>query len=140
MPGDQAATVTIFYDGHCGLCHRSVRFVLARDHKGRAFRFAPLYGEAFRARVAESARAGLPDSIVVLTADGSLLTRSGATIYVLRRLGGFWRLLGAAIGLVPRPLRDSVYDWIARIRHRLFTRPDDVCPVIPAELRKRFDL
>jgi predicted DCC family thiol-disulfide oxidoreductase YuxK len=131
---------TIFYDGSCGLCHRWVRFVLPRDREGRAFRFAPLCGEAFRARVPESARAGLPDSIVVLTADSSLLVRSEAVIHVLRRLGGFWRFAGAAIALVPAPLRDFVYDLIARIRYRLFARPDDVCPVVPAELRKRFDL
>ena len=40
---------TIFYDGDCGLCHRAVRVVLAADPEGRAFRFAPLGGETFRA-------------------------------------------------------------------------------------------
>src|SRR5271169_6796797 len=139
MPREAPATETIYYDGHCGLCHRWVRFLLAADPDGRLFRFAPLQGETFRARVAESARAGPPDSVVVQTADGSLLVRSAAVVHVLRRLGGGWAVLGAAIRLVPKPLRDGLYDWIARIRYRLFARPAAICPVMPAGLRKRFD-
>jgi len=139
MPGEPPATDTIFYDGHCGLCHRWVRFVVAMDRDGRAFRFAPLAGETFQARVPENARAGLPDSVVVQTGEGLLLVRSDAAVYILRRLGGGWRALGAAILLVPQPLRDGFYDWIARMRTRWFARPPEVCPMVPAELRKRFD-
>src|SRR5579864_5730817 len=139
MPPEAPATETIYYDGHCGLCHRWVRFVLATDPDGSLFRFAPLQGETFQAQVAESARAGLPVSVVVQSADGELLIRSAAVVHVLRRLGGGWAVLGAAIRLIPGPLRDVLYDWIARVRYRLFSRPADICPVMPAELRKRFD-
>jgi len=139
MPPEAPATETIYYDGHCGLCHRWVRFLLAGDSDGRLFRFAPLQGETFRARVAESARARLPDSVVLQSADGSLRVRSAAVVHVLRRMGGGWSALGAAIRLIPRPLRDGLYDWIARGRYRLFARQADLCPVMPAELRKRFD-
>lgn len=139
MPREAPATETLYYDGHCGLCHLWVRFLLAVDPDGRLFRFAPLQGETFQARVAESARAGLPDSVILQTPDGSLLVRSDAVLHVLRRLGGGWAALGAAIHLIPVPFRDGVYDWIARIRYRLFARPADTCPVMPAELRKRFD-
>ena len=139
MPREAPATETLYYDGHCGLCHRWVRFLLAADSDGRLFRFAPLHGETFQARVVESARAGLPDSVVLQTTDGSLLVRSAVVLHVLRRLGGGWAALGAAIRLIPRPLRDGVYDWIAGIRYRLFARPADTCPVMPVELRKRFD-
>jgi predicted DCC family thiol-disulfide oxidoreductase YuxK len=139
MPREAPATETIYYDGHCGLCHRWVRFVLAVDPDGSLFRFAPLQGATFQAKVAESARAGLPDSVVVQTAGGALLVRSAAVVHVLRRLGGGWAALGAAIRLIPGPLRDGLYDWIARVRYRLFARPADICPLMPAELRKRFD-
>ena len=67
----------LFYDGGCGLCHRWVRFVLWAD-RGGVFRFAPLGGETFRSRVREDEREGLPDSLVLLTPDGSLRTRSAA--------------------------------------------------------------
>jgi predicted DCC family thiol-disulfide oxidoreductase YuxK len=129
----------IFYDGTCGLCHRTVRFAIARDPDGRHFRFAALGSEAFRRLVPEGRRADLPDSLVVLTADGALLSRSAAIIHILDRIGGPWRLPGRLLALVPQGIRDLGYDGIARVRHRLFGRPTDACPVTPPELRARFE-
>lgn len=117
-----------------------MRFVLARDPDGRAFRFAPLEGEAFRVAVPAATRAGLPDSLVVLTADGRLLTRSSAALHILGRLGGGWGALAVLGRPVPTAWRDAVYDLVARVRYRVFGRKDDACPVIPAGLRGRFDL
>jgi predicted DCC family thiol-disulfide oxidoreductase YuxK len=130
----------LFYDGHCALCHRSVKFVLKHDPSGRLFRFAPLKGSTFETRVPAEKRAGLPDSVVVLTNDGALLVRSEAFLHVLRRLGGGWRTWAAVIGAIPRPLRDAAYDFIARVRYRVFGTREDSCPVMAADLRARFDL
>lgn len=127
----------LFYDGGCGLCHRSVRFVAAADREG-AFHFAPLGGEAFRARVPAERRAGLPDSIVVWRADGELLVRSDAVIHLLLRIGGAWSLLAAILDGLPRRLRDAAYDFVARRRLRWFARPEDACPLVPPPLRARF--
>jgi predicted DCC family thiol-disulfide oxidoreductase YuxK len=129
----------LFYDGHCGLCHRAVKFVLKHDRSGRAFRFAPLQGATFQSRVPAADRADLPDSVVVLTADGSLLVRSDAFVHILRRLGGGWRILAGVLAVVPRPLRDVVYNFIARTRYSVFGKRDDLCPIVPADLRARFD-
>jgi predicted DCC family thiol-disulfide oxidoreductase YuxK len=129
----------LFYDGHCGLCHRTVKFVLKHDRSGSAFRFAPLQGTTFESRIAPDRRAGLPDSIVVLTNEGSLLVRSDAFLHVRRRLGGGWRILANAQAVIPRPLRDLVYDFVARIRYRVFGKRDDLCPIVPPDLRARFD-
>lgn len=139
VPADGANAETLFYDGHCGLCHHAVKFVLKHDRSGNAFRFAPLQGATFESRVAPELRASLPDSIVVLTEDGALLVRSNAFLHILRRLGGGWRVLGGALGVIPRPVRDAVYDFIARIRYRVFDRRDDLCPIVPADLRRRID-
>jgi predicted DCC family thiol-disulfide oxidoreductase YuxK len=135
----QGRAETFFYDGHCGLCHRAVRFVLAEDREGNEFRFAPLQGETFQRLVPPEQRAGLPDSIVVRREDGVLLARSDAFIYILRRLGGGWGALAAILRVIPRPVRDAVYDLVARIRYRVFGRRDDLCPIVPADLRARFD-
>jgi predicted DCC family thiol-disulfide oxidoreductase YuxK len=129
----------VFYDGACGLCHRTVRFAIARDRDGSRFRFAALGSEAFRRLVPEAARAGLPDSLVVLTAGGALLSRSAAVIHILERIGGPWRLQGKILALVPQGIRDLGYDGIARVRSHLFGRPTDACPVTPPELRARFE-
>ena len=130
----------LFYDGTCALCHGAVRFVLARDRDGSAFRFAPLDSDAFRRAAPPETRAALPDSLVVETADGTLLTRSDAVIRVLGRLGPPWPLLGRLARVVPRPLRDLVYDLVARVRYRVFGREPEACPRIPQPLRSRFDL
>lgn len=132
------AIETLFYDGSCGLCHRAVRFLLAEDPDGAAFRFAPLDSDAFRAQVAEAERGRLPDSLVLLTAEGRVLTRSAAVRHLGARLGGIWRLLGTAAQVIPARLQDAAYDVIARIRHRLFARPKDACPILPPHLRARF--
>jgi predicted DCC family thiol-disulfide oxidoreductase YuxK len=139
MPAPSAQPEFLFYDGHCALCHHTVRFVLRHDPSGSAFRFAPLQGPTFRARVPAASRAGLPDSIVVLAANGSLLSRSDAFIHILRRLGGGWKTWAALFQATPRPLRDAGYDLIARIRYRVFGMRDDLCPVVPPEWRARFE-
>jgi len=128
---------TIYYDGHCGLCHRVVRFVLAEDDAAQ-FRFAPLQGESFREAVSTSVRATLPDSFVVIDERGCLHTKGGAVVHVLRRLGGLWGILGAGLRVVPRIVLDLGYTGIGRIRYRLFERPPDSCPLVPETLRSRF--
>ncbi len=129
----------IFYDGDCGVCHWSVGFVARHDRTGEAFRFAPLGGEIFHRRVAPEAARDLPDSLVVSARDGALLLRSDGVIHILRRLGPFWQLLGALLAAVPRAIRDLGYDRFAERRHRLASRPDGTCPLVPPELRQRFD-
>lgn len=128
----------MFYDGSCGLCHRWVSFVAARDRDGSRFRFAPLGGPTFATAYSPSQRGLLPDSVVVRTADGRTLTRSAAVIHIGERLGGPWRTLAAIAALLPRWLLDLGYDGIARIRRCLFARPLDSCPMLPPELRGRF--
>ena len=129
----------IFYDGHCGLCHRAVRFVLKHDRSGNAFRFAPLQGQTFLLRVPSKQIPDLPDSFMVLTREGKLLMRSDASVYVMRRLGGGWKVLANILGVIPRGLRDAAYDFVAGIRYRVFGRQDDLCPIVPPNLRARFD-
>jgi len=129
----------LFYDGHCGLCHRAVTFVLEHDRDGTLFRFAPLQGETFQRVVSPEERRMLPDSVVVLTADNGLLVRSDAFLHISRKLGGAWKVLGTALSIVPRGLRDFVYDFVARVRFKVFGRREDLCPVMPPELRARFD-
>lgn len=138
-PGGGRAAETLFYDGHCGLCHGFVRFLLAEDRGGEAFRFSPLQGAAFGAAVPQERRADLPDSLILKASGGALLLRSAAVLHALDRLGGFWRVLGRLAALVPRRLRDLAYDGVARVRHRLFRRPEETCPILPEGLRARFD-
>ena len=127
---------TLFYDGQCGLCHTAVRFVIAEDRMpGGAFRFAPLGGETFQAAIPNPLV--LPDSLVLLSDDGRILTRSRAVLHAGRRLGGLWRVMAWLIGLLPTGLLDHGYNAMARVRYRLFARPQDACPIATRDLRSR---
>jgi predicted DCC family thiol-disulfide oxidoreductase YuxK len=128
----------LFYDGNCGLCHRTVRFLLAED-QAAAFRFAPLHEETFLRVLSEEQRRDLPDSLVLLTEDGRVLTRSDAVVRLLLRLGGCWTLLGGILRAIPRSARNAGYDLVAAIRLRLFPRPQNACPLMPPHLAGRFD-
>ena len=129
----------LFYDGGCGLCHRAVRCVLAEDRDGKAFRLAPLDSDALRAELTPEQQQSLPDSLVVLTADGKLLTRWRGMCHIGWQLGGYWRVLAGLAGLVPAAIGDVLYDGLARMRHWLFAKPKDACPILPPALRQRFD-
>jgi len=134
---------TIFYDGDCGLCHCFVRFALAEDSEGRQFRFAPRQSRAFAAlREASERPAALDaiDSIVLSLPDGRWLVRGAAVLAIGQRLGGIWRLAAIAARIVPLRALDAAYAGIARVRHRIFAKPDGVCPILPAQLRARFEL
>jgi predicted DCC family thiol-disulfide oxidoreductase YuxK len=129
----------VFYDGHCGLCHRTVQLALQHNPSRKSFRFAPLQGPTFEQQVPLPRRLQLPDSIVVLTSDGHLLVRSDAMLHIFRSFGGAWTTLAAVMAIMPRPIRDAAYSFIARIRYFVFGRRDEICPVVPPDLRERFD-
>jgi len=130
----------LLYDGACGLCGATVRFVLRHDGRG-TLRFAAL-GSRFAARVIERHR-GLAgaDSMVWVELGTArrperAFLRSAAALRVARYLGGVWAVLLAA-WIVPRPLRDAAYDLLARHRHRL-PGTADACVVPTPEVRARF--
>jgi predicted DCC family thiol-disulfide oxidoreductase YuxK len=123
----------LLFDGVCTLCNGFVRFVIERDPAGR-FRFAPLQSDA-AGRLLGNAPQPRPDSLV-LVEDGRVFTRSTAALRVARGLRFPWPLAYVFVA-VPRPLRDWVYDAVARNRYRWFGRRE-VCMVPPPELRSRF--
>lgn len=127
----------ILFDGVCNLCEGTVRWVLARDRRQR-FHFASLQSAAAAAALAEVRApdaAPLPDSLVLLDADG-LHLRSSAALRIAGQLGLPWSLARVLL-LVPPVLRDAVYDWVARHRYRWFGRKD-ACLVPTPELAARF--
>ena len=126
----------VFYDGACGLCHRAVLFLLARDPLGLRFRYAPLQGATARARL--SGAETRIDSLVVLCVGAAPLLRSQAILHLLRVLGGGWGGLAGMLAWVPQGVADWGYDRLASWRHRWFARPSERCPRLPAGLAERF--
>lgn len=132
----------LLYDGTCGFCAQSVQFVLRHDRRRRALRFSSLQGPTALEIRARHPELDVVDSVIWFEpADAAhpeqLLTKSSAVLRVLRYLGGAWRPLGVLAAIVPRALRDAVYDLVARHRHRLI-RGAPSCVVPTAEQRDRF--
>ncbi len=121
----------ILFDGVCNLCTGSVRFVIERDARKR-FRFASL-----QSPVAERLLGRREDlESVILLQNGKIYRKSGAALRIARRLDGLWPALAVFL-VVPRFLRDAVYDWIGRRRYRMFGKRD-VCWTPQPELAERF--
>jgi len=128
-----SASPVIYFDGYCGLCNGFVDFVLARD-RARRFRFAPLQGTRARARFGDP---GDVDPATILLEEGDqVFERSTAALRIIAALGGVWRLAGL-LRLVPRFIRDAVYDWIARNRYGWFGKRD-TCRLPSPEERSVF--
>ena len=125
----------VLFDGVCNFCDAYVNFVIDNDRR-RYFRFAPLQSDA-GARLQR--QYGIDPSQLetfVLIERGNAYQRSTAALKIVRRLGGVYPALYAAI-VVPSPLRDFLYDWFARRRYRWFGRKDE-CMVPTADVKDRF--
>lgn len=127
----------LLYDGSCGFCSGIVQFILRRDRKA-TLRFAALDSEfAAEVRRAFPKLAGV-DSMVWVDGDmRRVLVRSDAAIQAGRYLGGAWQIAAACI-IVPRALRDRVYDLVARHRHRLTGGQSVQCLVPGPDVMHRF--
>lgn len=135
ISAEDAPHPVVLFDGVCNLCSGSVQFILKRDPQG-LFRFASLQSDAGRRLMTEH---GLdPDALssVVLLEDGRAWQESSAALRIARRLPGGWKLL-RLFSVIPRPLRDAVYRWIARNRYRWFGKTE-ACWLPTPELKGRF--
>jgi predicted DCC family thiol-disulfide oxidoreductase YuxK len=138
LPGQaSSAPSVVLFDGVCNLCNGAVNFLIDRDPKGQ-LRFAALQSKAaadLLLSVGHPSPAPEPDSIL-LVEGGRVYERSTAALRIARHLSGAWRLV-AVFTLVPRPLRDLVYRWIAGHRYGWFGKAS-VCRVATPELQARF--
>ena len=130
----------LLYDGVCGLCSRVLQFVLEHDRRG-IFSFAALQSEAGRTMVRRWG--GNPDELTTFyvcanyrSPSARMLARSDAALFIAREIGWPWKAFAAA-RVMPKVLRDAVYDLVASTRYRLFGRLDR-CLVPRSEVRSRF--
>jgi len=135
------ANPIVLYDGVCGLCNRSVQFLLKHDKEAR-FRFASLQSD-FAKKVL--GRHGLDpkdlDTVHVVEnydqPDERVLQRSDAILRAGRELGGVWGASASIAKVVPRALRDLVYRLVATNRYRVFGKYD-TCMLPDPNQRSRF--
>jgi predicted DCC family thiol-disulfide oxidoreductase YuxK len=125
----------VLFDGVCNLCNGWVRFVAARDPRGR-FAFASLQSDVGRRLLLEAGSDPTGLFSIVLLEGGRVFERSTAVLHIARHLSSAWPAIAIFLA-VPRPIRDRVYDWIAANRYRWFGERD-ACMLPTPELRPRF--
>jgi predicted DCC family thiol-disulfide oxidoreductase YuxK len=135
----------VVYDGECGFCNHSIRWLLRRDGKDR-LRFAPSTDSAVAELLAGHGAQPFGkdpgrETVMVFRNIGTpleeLLVRSNAILACLRVLPQPWRMLGAMLRLIPRPLREAGYRFIARERYRIWGRYE-TCPIPTPEESRHF--
>lgn len=125
----------ILFDGVCNLCNRTVNFVIKRDKPGK-LQFAPLQSEKGRLYLKQF---NLPVNDIktfVLIEDGMAYTKSTAALKVCKHLNGVWPLCYAFI-IVPKFIRDGMYNWIAKNRFKWFGVKQE-CMIPSPDIRSRF--
>jgi predicted DCC family thiol-disulfide oxidoreductase YuxK len=125
----------VVFDGECGFCARDIAFILKHDRAGH-FRFTPAQSPLGTALMRHYGFSTGDYETSLLIADGIGYARSEGVLRTIAGLGGGWRLALAAL-LVPRPIRDGVYDHVARNRMRIAGRLSQ-CHVPSPEERSRF--
>ncbi|GAB4149129.1 MAG: thiol-disulfide oxidoreductase DCC family protein [Planctomycetaceae bacterium] len=124
----------IYFDGVCGLCNRSIDFVLPRD-RDKIFRFSPLQGETARKQLKPSDTERLGS--IILQEGKQVYRHSTAVVRILRKLGGVWAFLAVLLWVIPWPVRHVGYKIVAACRYRLFGKKE-TCRMPTPEERERF--
>lgn len=125
----------ILFDGLCNLCNRSVRFIIKRDKQG-VFKFVPLHSDLAKALLRKYNLTSKKIDSIVLIKDNSYYLKSTAVLNILKDLKGGWGLLYGLI-VIPRFLRDFIYDLIAKSRYKLFGKMDN-CMVPDEKIKEKF--
>ncbi|MBS8263749.1 thiol-disulfide oxidoreductase DCC family protein [Mesobacillus boroniphilus] len=124
----------ILFDGVCNFCDASVQFILNRDSK-ETFYFASLQSEGGQGLLKKYKVRDDVDSMILIEND-KVYYKSSAALRISRHLRGAWKLLYVFM-IVPAPIRNIVYDIIARNRYKWFGQKES-CMLPPPNVRKRF--
>jgi predicted DCC family thiol-disulfide oxidoreductase YuxK len=125
----------ILFDGVCNFCNYWVNFAIKHDRK-KKLKFTTLQGEKAKQILPQYNINPTSLSSVIFIDKGKAYTQSSAAIKICKHLNGGWKLFYGLI-IVPKFIRDAIYNWIARNRYKWFGKKDS-CIVPTSELRERF--
>jgi len=126
----------ILFDGVCNLCNGFVQFVIKRDAKD-IFHFASLQSEIGQQLISErNIDISKVDSVILIAPGVAYYVKSDAALQIGRHIKGY-RTISKVLNLIPRSLRNIVYDFIARNRYKWYGKKDQ-CMVPTPELKGKF--
>jgi len=125
----------VLFDGVCNLCNGAVQFIIRHDKKN-IFMFASLQSEVGR-KILEQYNFPLDEfNSFILIENNKAYTRSTGALRVAKKLNGLWPLLYGFI-IIPKFIRDSIYNWVAGNRYKWFGKKD-ACMIPTPELKTKF--
>ena len=125
----------ILFDGVCNLCKNTVQFLIKRDSKAK-FKFGSLQSEEGQAVLKDFDLSTNDFDTFVYIKENKWFIKSSAALRVLKELGGIWKFFFVFI-LIPKKIRDFLYDIVVRNRYKWFGKRDS-CMVPTPELKNRF--
>lgn len=137
MMGSSQHTNLVLFDGVCNLCNGFVKFLIRQDKK-KLLTFGSLQRDEVSqllSNIHDNSET-TPLSTVIYIREGQYYSHSTAILNILRDLGGWWRCT-AILRLIPRPIRDLIYNWVSRNRYRCWGKRQD-CMIPTPELKSRF--
>ena len=125
----------LLFDGICNLCNASVQFIIKHDTQ-KKFSFASLQSDAAKEILLQFDENYLNLDSIILIFDNTIYSKSSAIIKVGSLLGGFYKI-ATIFYIIPKPIRDWVYDYIAKNRYKWYGKRES-CMIPTQELKSRF--
>lgn len=125
----------ILFDGVCNLCNSTIQFIIKKDTK-QQFKFASLQSDAARDILLQKSMKNLNLKSIVYISNNKVYLKSSAVLEILWNIGGLYRL-STIFWIIPKPLRDLVYDFIAKNRYKWYGKKES-CMIPSPELKNRF--
>ena len=120
---NNSAKKIVLFDGVCNLCSGSVQFILKRDKKNQ-FLFGSLQGNYGQEMLRKYRLPANEFNSFMLIEEEKLYTKSSGALRMMKHLGGAWALLYVFI-VVPKFIRDAVYNLVARNRYKWFGKKNE---------------
>ena len=127
--------ILMLFDGVCAFCSGGVRFILKRT--GDHVKFCAMQSAAGLRHLEHLNLPQQDYETVVLIEGQNILFKSDVMVRLLGQMGGGWVVLSTLLRTVPKPIRDRIYDFIARHRFKIMGRRK-TCLMPDAATRSRF--
>ena len=124
----------VFYDGRCGLCHKAIQFILKKE-SNKKLQFCSLNSQKAAKLIPLEFQNTDLDSMLLLHKN-KLYCESTAALKICGYLKGAWPLMQLFL-IVPKPIRDLVYRWVAENRYKWFGKKDQ-CMLADESTKHRF--
>lgn len=125
----------IFFDGVCNLCNSSVNYFIKRDKKN-ILKFASLQSDAAKQILLQFGVEKVDLKSIIVLNNNKLYLESSAIIEILKQLGGIYKIF-TIFWIIPKPIRDFLYQIIAKNRYRWFGKKES-CMIPTPELKNKF--